>query len=44
MPSILEVQPDIAEKIATQAAERGVSVDAYLRLLVGEKEEQTAPQ
>lgn len=44
MPSILEVQPDIAAKIAAQAAERGVSVDAYLRLLVEEQQERTASQ
>ena len=44
MPSVLEVQPDIAAKITAQAAERGVSVDAYLRLLVEEREKQAAPQ
>jgi len=44
MPSVLEVQPDIAAKIAAQAAERGVSVDAYLRLLVEEQQERTASQ
>ena len=44
MPSILEVQPDIAAKIAAQAAERGVSVDAYLRLLVEERQERMGSQ
>jgi hypothetical protein len=41
MPSVLEVQPDIAEKIVAQAAEHGLSVDAYLRLLVEERQEKT---
>ena len=44
MLSVLEVQSDIAAKIAAQAAERGVSVDAYLRLLVEERQEKTATQ
>jgi hypothetical protein len=44
MPSVLEVQPDIAAKIAAQAAERGISVDAYLRYLVEEQQEKTASQ
>ena len=38
MPTILEVQPDVASKIAAQARERGVSVDAYLRSLIEEKD------
>lgn len=44
MPSVLEVQPDIAEKIAAQAAEQGISVDAYLRLLVEQRQEKTTSQ
>jgi hypothetical protein len=44
MLSVLEVQSDIAAKIAAQAAERGLSVDAYLRLLVEERQEKTATQ
>jgi len=38
MPTILEVQPDVASKIAAQARARGVSVDAYLRSLIEEKD------
>ncbi len=34
----LEVQPDIASKITEQAQARGVSVDAYLRSLIEEKD------
>ena len=44
MPSVLEVQPDTAAKIAAQAAARGVSIDTYLRLLVEEEQEKTATQ
>lgn len=34
MPTILEVEPDVASKIAARARARGVSVDAYLRALI----------
>jgi len=37
MSSILEIQSDIAEQIATQAKARGVSIDEYLRLLLEEQ-------
>lgn len=38
MPSIIEVQPDVAAKIAMQAQARGISIESYLRSLVEEKE------
>jgi hypothetical protein len=44
MPSVLEVQPDTAEIIAAQAAEQGISVDAYLRLLVEQRQEKSVSQ
>ncbi|MGH9917054.1 MAG: hypothetical protein ACRD63_17415 [Pyrinomonadaceae bacterium] len=37
MSTILEVQPDIASKIASQAKAHGVSVDVYLRSLIEEE-------
>lgn len=37
MPNILEVQPDIAAKIAAGAQAEGVTVDDYLRSLLEEK-------
>lgn len=37
MPTTLEVQPDVASKIAARAQARGVSVDAYLRSLIDEE-------
>ena len=42
MPTRLEVEPDVASKIETQARARGVSVDAYLRTLLEESEAQAA--
>ncbi len=44
MSSILEVQSDLASKIATQAAARGISVDAYLRLLIANEKEEASQQ
>ena len=38
MSTTLEVQADVAVKITEQARARGVSVDAYLRSLIEEKE------
>ena len=37
MPTSLEVEPEVASKIAARARERGVSVDVYLRELIEEK-------
>ena len=34
---MLEVEPEVASKIQARARERGVSVDAYLRVLIDEK-------
>ena len=45
MPTILEVESDIASKITAQARARGVSVAAYLRSLIEREanaESQTA--
>jgi hypothetical protein len=38
MPSTLELPPEVAAKIAVQAAERGVPIEEYVRLLVAEQE------
>lgn len=38
MPTILEVEPDVAAKIEAQARARGLSVDAYLRTLIEGRE------
>src|SRR5713101_5108720 len=35
--AMLEVEPEVASKIEARARERGVSVDAYLRVLIDEK-------
>src|SRR5438552_7599454 len=37
MPTMLEVEPEVASKIQARARERGVSVDVYLRELIDEK-------
>ena len=37
MPTMLEVEPEIASKIQARARERGVSVDVYLRELIDDK-------
>jgi hypothetical protein len=37
MPTMLEVEPEVASKIQARARERGISVDAYLRELIDEK-------
>lgn len=37
MPTMLEVEPEVASKIQLRARERGVSVDAYLRELIDQK-------
>ena len=37
MPTMLEVEPEVASKIQARARERGVSVDLYLRELIDEK-------
>jgi hypothetical protein len=36
MPTMLEVEPELASKIHARARERGVSVDVYLRELIDE--------
>jgi hypothetical protein len=36
MPTMLEVEPELASKIHARATERGVSVDVYLRELIDE--------
>lgn len=38
MPTMLEVEPEVASKIQARARERGVSVDVYLRELIDQKE------
>ena len=42
MPSTLEVQPETAARISELALEQGLSVDAYLRSLIGESQETFA--
>ena len=37
MPAMLEVEPEVASKIQARAQERGISVDVYLRELIGAK-------
>jgi hypothetical protein len=37
MPTMLEVEPEVASKIQARARERGVSVDVYLRELIDRK-------
>lgn len=44
MATMLEVEPDVASKIAAQAEARGIPVAAYLRTLIEEKETQTETQ
>ncbi len=38
MPTMLEVEPEVASKIQARARERGVSVDVYLRELIDQEE------
>lgn len=42
MPSTLEVQPETAARINELAVEQGLSVDAYLRSLIGQSGEDVA--
>ena len=37
MPTMLEVEPEVASKIQARGRERGVSVDVYLRELIDQK-------
>jgi hypothetical protein len=37
MPKRLEIEPELASKIHARAQERGVSLDVYLRELIGQK-------
>ena len=37
MPTMLEVELEVASQIEARARERGVSVDVYLQELIGEK-------
>ena len=37
MPTMLEVEPEVASKIQTRARERDISVDLYLRELIDPK-------
>ncbi len=37
MPTMLEVEPEVASKIQARARKRGVSVDLYLRELIDQK-------
>ena len=37
MPTMLEVEPELASEIQARARERGVSVDVYLRELIDQK-------
>ena len=37
MPTMLEVEPEVASKIQARARELGVSVDVYLRKLIDQK-------
>ena len=37
MPTMLEVEPEVASKIQARAGERGVSVDVYFRVLIDQK-------
>ena len=37
MPTMLEVEPEVASKIQARARERGVSVDVYLREFIDQK-------
>src|SRR2546421_10777042 len=37
MPTMLEVEPELASKIQARGRERGVSVDVYLRELIDQK-------
>jgi len=41
MPTMLEVEPEVASKIQARARERGVSVDVYLRELIDQKGTQS---
>lgn len=41
MPTMLEIEPEVASKIQTRARERGVSVDVYLRELIDQKETES---
>jgi hypothetical protein len=44
MSLTLEVQPETAARISELALEQGLSVDAYLRSLIGEPQDATAPR
>jgi hypothetical protein len=37
LPTMIEVEPEVASKIQAKARERGVSVDVYLRELLDQK-------
>jgi hypothetical protein len=41
MPTMLEIEPEIASKIQARARERGVSIDVYLRELIDPKETES---
>ena len=41
MPTMLEVEPEVASKIQARARERGISVDVYLRELIDQKETES---
>ena len=41
MPTMLELEPEVASKIQERARERGVSVDVYLRELIVQKETES---
>jgi hypothetical protein len=41
MQTMLEVEPEVASKIQARARERGISVDAYLRELIDQKETES---
>ena len=42
MPTMLEVEPEVASKIQARARERGVSVDVYLRELIDQEGTESA--
>ena len=41
MPTMPEVEPEVASKIQARARERGVSVDVHLRELIDQKETES---
>jgi hypothetical protein len=43
MSSVLEIQPDVAAEITTQARAKGISVDDYLRTLLRHEEVKSSP-